>query len=305
MLTKKISLPLALMILLTGIQVPINGQEFFSDIQDHVYQEAIQQLYMEGYVEGVGNGMYRPDDFLTNAQAIQLAVNIFDLNLDRFRFIKEPLASDYFLEADNDAWYAKAFVIIGANGVALDRALKPNEPIRPMEFERLFRLEGGPQVGELIEPDSPLKRGEAAMILVQSLDYLKAEGHIVEKEKAFDASLDAKVGRDSVEFIFDIHNQTESDQVISFSSSQTFDFNVYNSDGDQVYNWASVRSFLTVITDVAIEKEGYVRYETPWDYTDASGQKLPAGAYKVVFTSQFKFGEEPIELSSEVLIDIP
>ncbi len=54
----------------------------FLDIANHEYEEDINRMYEEGYVQGVGNGEYRPDALLTNAQAIQLAVNVFDLNLD-------------------------------------------------------------------------------------------------------------------------------------------------------------------------------------------------------------------------------
>jgi hypothetical protein len=298
--TRKISLAVVMVALLTVLQFPVNGQEFFLDIANHEYEEDINRMYEESYVEGVGHRQYKPDLLLTNAQAIQLAVNVFDMNLDSFNFVKEPLATDYFLEADNDAWYAPAFIIAGANTVKVERTLVPSEPVTRQNFYHIFNLveDSG------MNPQDNLTRGQAANIIVKSLDYLKSEGYISEMSKSFEASLDAEAAPDAIEFIFDIHNQTESDQVITFSSSQTFDFNVYNSDGEQVYNWASVRSFLMMIQEVSIEKEAYVRYVTPWDYTDASGEKLPVGTYKVVFTSQFMFEEEQVEVSDEVIIDI-
>lgn len=294
MLKRKISLAVSMICLLTVLQVPVNGQEFFLDIANHEYEEDINRMYEEGYVQGVGNGEYRPDALLTNAQAIQLAVNVFDLNLDRFKFVKEPLASDYFSEADNMSWYADAFIIAGANGVDADQDLVPAEPISKEGFNRLFKLEGKIAEDSSMNAQDSLTRGQAANIIVESLD-----------SKPFEASLDYEAAPDAIEFIFDIHNQTESDQMITFSSSQTFDFNVYNSDGEQVYNWASVRSFLMMIQEVSIEKEAYVRYVESWDYTGASGEKIPAGTYKVVFTSQFMFEEEQVEVSDEIIIDIP
>ena len=303
--TRKISFVVVMVTLLTVLQFPVNGQDLFIDTNGHEYEEEINRLLEEGYVEGVGNSQYKPDEVLTNAQAVQLAVNVFDLNLDIFRFIKEPMATDYFLEADNDAWYANAFIIAGANTIKIDRTIMPNEPITGQNFIQLFMLEGAPENDGMISLRYDLSRGEAAKSIVQSLDYLKAEGYISEEEMPFDASLDTEMGVEAIDFIFDIHNQTEEDQVITFSSSQTFDFDVYNSDGQNVYNWASIRSFLMMIKEVPIEKDAYVRYEVPWDYKDATGEKLPAGTYKVVFTSQFTFEGEAIEVSSEVNIDIP
>eukprot|EP01155_Anaeramoeba_flamelloides_P005545 Anaeramoba_flamelloidesa1076438_23.p1 GENE.a1076438_23~~a1076438_23.p1 ORF type:complete len:309 (+),score=38.47 a1076438_23:212-1138(+) len=303
--TRKISLAVVMVTLLTVFQFPVNGQEFFIDINGHEYEEDINRLREEGYVEGVGNSQYKPDEVLTNAQAIQLAVNVFDLNLDTFRFIKEPMATDYFLEANNDAWYAEAFIIAGANTMKIDRTIMPDNPITGQNFIQLFMLEDAPGNEGMISLRFDLTRAEAANSIVESLDYLKAQGHIPEEEKPFASSLDTEVGVDTIDFIFDIHNQTEEDQVITFSSSQTFDFDVYNSDGEQVYNWASVRSFIMMINEVPIEKDSYVRYEVPWDYKDATGEKLPAGTYKVVFTSQFALEEESMEVSSEVIIDIP
>jgi hypothetical protein len=288
--TRKISLAVSMICLLAVLQVPVNAQEFFLDIANHEYEEDINRMYEEGYVQGVGHRQYNPDALLTNAQAVQLAVNVFDLNLDRFNFIKEPLATDYFIEADNEAWYAPAFIIAGANTIKVERTLVPAEPVTRQNFYHLFKLV---EDSSMNAQDS-LTRGQAANIIVKSLD-----------SKSFEAFLDSEATPDAIEFIFDIHNQTESDQMITYSSGQTFDFNVYNSEGQHVYNWASTRSFIMMIQEVSIEKEAYVRYVTPWDYTDASGEKLPTGTYKVVFTSQFMFEEEQVQVSDEIIIDIP
>ena len=275
-------------------QFPVNGQEVFIDISGHDDEEAINRLYEEGYIEGAGNHRYNPDRVLTNAQAIQLAVNVFKLDLDTFLFVKEPLATDYFSEADNSAWYASAFIIAGANSVNIDRTIMPNEPISRKQFQQLFMLENTSENDNTMDRQKSLTRGEAANSIFK----------ILERLKPFQSSLDTEVGANNIEFIFDIHNKTESPQVIIFNSTQIFDFDVYNSGGEHVYNWASIRNFLMIYNAVDIENDSYVRYKLPWNYKDATGEKLPAGTYTVVFTSQFMFEEEPMKLSSEVTIDI-
>ncbi|GAA4701209.1 S-layer homology domain-containing protein [Brevibacillus fulvus] len=69
----------------------------------------------------------KPDAPLTAAQGIQLIVEAFALNLDEVRFLKAPLATDYFPRAKNDAWYANTLIIAAHNGFDLPRQLDPNQ----------------------------------------------------------------------------------------------------------------------------------------------------------------------------------
>ena len=53
----------------------------------------------------------------------------FKLNLDYIRFIKEPKATDYFVHADDDAWYAQALIISSVHGVGFMPEVMPNDGI--------------------------------------------------------------------------------------------------------------------------------------------------------------------------------
>lgn len=110
------------------------GVNPFTDINEAVGKDKILSLQEQGIIKGYGNGIFAPNAPLTAAQGIQLLVNAFDLNIDNIRFIKEPKASDYFKNADDNAWYADAFIIITFSGLELPSDLDPNEKWSREEF---------------------------------------------------------------------------------------------------------------------------------------------------------------------------
>lgn len=77
---------------------------------------------------------FLPEATITTAEGIQLIVNAFDLNLDGIRFVKMPVASDYFKNANNNAWYANALIIAANQGFELPADLDPNKMWTKEEF---------------------------------------------------------------------------------------------------------------------------------------------------------------------------
>lgn len=75
---------------------------------------------------------------LTIAQSVVLIVEKLDLNIDHLRFIKEPKASDYFTKVDDDAAYAKHFIIAQHNGLSLDPDVDPESRITRELFAHLL-----------------------------------------------------------------------------------------------------------------------------------------------------------------------
>ncbi|MBC7961147.1 MAG: S-layer homology domain-containing protein [Vallitaleaceae bacterium] len=106
----------------------------FTDLENVSSKDIIIELQDKGFVKGVGNDLFAPSATLTAAQGIQLIVNVLDLNLDLIRFFKEPLATDYFKNADNDAWYANALIIASVMSMELPADLDPNQQWTREEF---------------------------------------------------------------------------------------------------------------------------------------------------------------------------
>lgn len=102
------------------------GTDPFTDISDSGSKDKIVALYDAGVIKGVGNGLFNPDGTVTAAQGVQMIVNAFDISLASFLFIKAPNATDWFANADDNAWYADALIRAGANDIGLPADLDPN-----------------------------------------------------------------------------------------------------------------------------------------------------------------------------------
>lgn len=106
----------------------------FTDLEGIAAKDKIIELYNNGYIKGISDDRFAPNEALTAAQGVQLMVNALELNLDNVRFIKEPKATDYFTKADDSAWYANALIIASVKGLELPKDLDPNQPWTREEF---------------------------------------------------------------------------------------------------------------------------------------------------------------------------
>lgn len=169
------------------------GVNPFTDINETVGKDKILSLQEQGIIKGYGNGIFAPNAPLTAAQGIQLLVNAFDLNIDNIRFIKEPKASDYFKNADDDAWYADAFIIITFSGLELPSDLDPNAKWSREEFTfylvSVMEKQGNLPMIKLIPVDiadndqlEGLYSGAIQRALVYKLVQLDANGGFRPKE---------------------------------------------------------------------------------------------------------------------------
>lgn len=98
----------------------------FQDLGSIKESAAILSLAERGIVHGTSVSTFNPTKPLIASEGVHLIVNAFDLNIDHIRFIKEPKATDYFMYADDDAWYAHGFIVAPLNGVPLPADLNPN-----------------------------------------------------------------------------------------------------------------------------------------------------------------------------------
>ncbi|WP_409341195.1 S-layer homology domain-containing protein [Paenibacillus sp. MBLB4367] len=137
MILPKIKLLLPLLVAL--LLLPAAGSAFaFNDLNGNPAKAAIEQLERDGIVSGVDEHSFKPNESMTNAQAVHLIVKGMKLNIDHIRFIKEPLAGDYFTNVPNDAWYAQSFIVAQLNGLPLAKDIDPSKPITRELFADLL-----------------------------------------------------------------------------------------------------------------------------------------------------------------------
>ncbi|WP_289135014.1 S-layer homology domain-containing protein [uncultured Brevibacillus sp.] len=185
----------------------------FTDLANVAAKDKIIALQQMGTIQGVEDHHFMPDATVTAAQGVQLIVKALDLNLDTIRFIKEPKATDYFSKADNNGWYANALIVAANNGFELPADLDPNQvwtkeefihqlmlamerhgnlpmiKIVPVEFgdadQLTVQYQGTIQrslvlgitalgADKLLHPKDAITRKEAAEIIYNAVEYLKA-----------------------------------------------------------------------------------------------------------------------------------
>ncbi|NJJ38884.1 S-layer homology domain-containing protein [Paenibacillus apii] len=205
----------ALMMLLAGSAVFAAGSGF-TDLGSVQGKEKIESLKDRGLIKGVDGSQFMPGSSLNAAQGIQFIAGGLQLSLAAIDFIKAPVASDIFTKVKDDAWYAEAFINAHYNGVEVPADIDPKEPMTKQQFTALL-VQGLEKAGNLpmiklapakiadedqidpsyqggiqrslaykitaldkdgkFHPESKLTRAEAAVMLYNALEYLKAHGN--------------------------------------------------------------------------------------------------------------------------------
>jgi hypothetical protein len=115
-----------------------NAALAFDDLQGEPNGQKIAELEKQGIVSGIGDRLFHPREKMTYAQAVQMLVKGFRLNIDNLKFIKEPKASDYFTRVPDDAWFARAFIIAHLNGLPIPKDVDPQANITKEEYADLL-----------------------------------------------------------------------------------------------------------------------------------------------------------------------
>jgi hypothetical protein len=114
----------------------------FIDTGGHWAENEIETAYNRGLMQGVGTDKFGFKVFApeANVNRYQLAVvsdRAFDLDYGTMRFIKEPVASDYYSDLENEAWYSGAVTLAAINHIfASDGELKGEEEVSRIEAAR-------------------------------------------------------------------------------------------------------------------------------------------------------------------------
>lgn len=112
----------------------------YSDTKGDPNEAKIAELQKQGIVSSSKDNKFKPKDKLTYAEGVTLIVKGLGINIDNMRFIKQPLASDYFTRVKDNAWYADAFIIAHLNGLDIPKNVDPAAPLTREEYAHiLFR----------------------------------------------------------------------------------------------------------------------------------------------------------------------
>ena len=121
---KKIVLFLIVLIVLSfpGVSMAKLAPGDFIDIKGSWAEQEIQTVCNLGLMKGTGTTaqgfrVFSPEALVTRSQLASVMVRTFQLDYGLIRFFKEPLASDYYRDVANKAWYAGDVVMCAINKI--------------------------------------------------------------------------------------------------------------------------------------------------------------------------------------------
>lgn len=114
----------------------------FVDLHGHWAEKDINAVTNLGLMSGMGdNGqgykVFAPGNTVNRAQLASVLQRIFELDYGELRFVKQPQASDYYRDVDNQAWYADAVMLCAINQVFDDTDyFHPEQEVTRIEVAR-------------------------------------------------------------------------------------------------------------------------------------------------------------------------
>ncbi|WP_272039661.1 S-layer homology domain-containing protein [Paenibacillus sp. JJ-100] len=165
----------------------------FTDIQSVAGADKIESLHQDGFIKGVTDGLFKPEEQLSTAQGVQFIVDGLDLNLDAIRFIKMPVPSDYFSAVKDGVWYSDAFVRAQFNSIKLPQNIDPSKPLTREEYTlflmQALEAKGGLPMIKIKPVDmadenelTPEYQGAVQRSLVLKISTLNANGQFNPKQ---------------------------------------------------------------------------------------------------------------------------
>ncbi|HEY4553000.1 MAG TPA: BsuPI-related putative proteinase inhibitor [Bacillaceae bacterium] len=122
-----------------------------------------------------------------------------------------------------------------------------------------------------------------------------------------DFSIEVQAGQEAAEFSFIARNNSGTDLVLEFPTSQFFDFTIQDATGKLVYHFGEGMFFLQAFQYATIKKGSEKIWKAKWNYTNG-GARVPGGEYRIaaqLLPSAIN-GERPVQsLSASVEFHIP
>ncbi|MDR3626524.1 MAG: S-layer homology domain-containing protein [Ignavibacteriaceae bacterium] len=106
----------------------------FKDLDNVEAKDKIIALQEKGIILGTSTDAFSPDSAISAAETIQLFVRAFNLNLDAIDYVGQPKASDFFKNADDNAWYAQTLIFGAANGLDFPLDIDLNKGMNREEY---------------------------------------------------------------------------------------------------------------------------------------------------------------------------
>ncbi len=86
---------------------------------------------------------------------------------------------------------------------------------------------------------------------------------------------------DHATFTFTVKNTSDQPIILEFPTSQLYDYTVYNSKEERVYNFSKGKVFFQAIQSKTLNSGELIQLKSMWNYKTNEAEKVPAGNYTV------------------------
>jgi hypothetical protein len=106
----------------TGMSSAALSSGTFVDTRGHWAESEIEAACKQGLMYGTGVNefgfkVFRPEEKVNRFQLAAVLERAFDLDYGNMRFLKEPKASDYYYDVEDEAWYSEAVLLCAINHI--------------------------------------------------------------------------------------------------------------------------------------------------------------------------------------------
>lgn len=116
------------------------------------------------------------------------------------------------------------------------------------------------------------------IFVVRNHKILNTEVTVI-AELNWDGKVTADV--DQATFTFTVKNNSEQPIILEFPTSQSYDYSVYNAQGERVYHFSKGKMFLQALQYTTLNKGEEIQFESIWNYKTNEAERVPAGMYTV------------------------
>ena len=281
-------LSLSLLIILTlALALPLQAFaadkiENYNDVKGTWSEEWVNKY---GYSEifSDGNGSFSPETAITRMEFARLLHKALGININYFAATD---ISEYFNDVKNsDAGASALYDLVTCGIIDTKTSFRPNDAIKRDEmihfvmraFDYKFSDYAFIEIYRIFEDDADIRAEYSAdiqhacilgLVKGKNNNYLfplapatRAEGVTVvgrlaelwpKAETNVDVAATVKEENGGLKLSLTIANNSDRDITISHSSTQLFDFGIYDSKGETLYFWSANKMFATVVTETKI-----------------------------------------------------
>jgi len=263
------------------------GARRFKDTKGHWAEELIDEMADRGIVVGVKDDEFAPDLNMTRSE---FAVALHRLLKIEINYFVAPDITKVFNDVKNDDWFANQLIdLVTVNIIDDVGSFRPNDPITREEMIHYmvnaynYKFGEAPEFDEDIlnsysdkgeikenlrhdmktglglgliigrgnnklQPKGNSTRAEVLTVLKRLLDLLNKN-----KETNVAVDIDYKLDNSKFTMILRIVNNSDNTIVIDHSSSQKYDFALFDVNNKEIFRWSSDKDFLTVLSQTVIK----------------------------------------------------